>query len=1229
MEVDDDVEEDDMDFNPFLREGSPSETSSSLTSEAECEETSFDDQRSSEVYPHGNFVNEHTGDCALPQSALLSEDTCKETNPESTSSQVPCENGDGCLNGLEQEALPSEVACSPSLKDSHNLLLEGSEEDAICRRTRARYSLANKSLEELETFLQESDDDGDLQNVDEEEEYRKFLAAVLSGGDDGTQACQGDENQDEDENDADFELEIEEALESDGDENAENYEDTNIMKEKDGRRRQTRKNRPCTELSGAANEHYGSTKSSLRPILPYISPELLASGQPYGWQYPSQSTFIPSSLMPVNGAALANGFSDQQLGRLHMLIYEHVQLLIQTFSLCVLDPSKQQLATDVKKMIVELVGCCDRALASRSTIHRQFCFEPQHLRSSFGFSSSETLQYQWMPLIKSPVMSILDVSPLHLALGYLKDVSDAVVKYRKSHVDGTADKNRFKKEPLFPTTVFNTCKDANKVSQGRSNSVSSSPDTSGKSQQKKTLAATLVENTKKESVALVPSDIARLAERFFPLFNSSLFPHKPPPTAMANRVLFTDAEDGLLALGLLEYNNDWGAIQKRFLPCKSKHQIFVRQKNRSSSKAPDNPIKDVRRMKTSPLTNEEQQRIQEGLKAFKNDWALVWRFVVPHRDPSLLPRQWRSATGVQKSYNKSEAEKEKRRSYEAKRRKLKASMPNSQAVHGQEADNNGSEGAENDDDDLYVNEAFLADTENRSINYQPYQLSLPRNAGNGMMMQSGSSLCEESGVAGDSAEQQKGNSTNFDVTASYFPFSSCTSDGLSSKRKVQGGSLDQPQASQFSKEKGSCVVKLAPDLPPVNLPPSVRVISQVAFHQNATQLNGTSDNAAKDLFPVPPPTFSESVYRQLNLFPDHSTNVRLHQSGISNGNTTEDGAEQDFQMHPLLFQYPREVLSSYNHPVQNLINHSRDLFPFEKVQTEKSNNQTTDCIETRTPVNANTIDFHPLLQRTEVDMHGEVPGDDCNRPYNQSECNMREAPADDQSTARKKSTGPCEKENNIDLDIHLCSSRDYMNGNDTGGTSSKLNDRAEVSRKDKASVSELEDGNVCSHHGIEEPNEESMQGIVMEQEELSDSEEDSQHVEFEREEMDDSDEDQVQGVDPLLAQNKEVSTSVGCGEYEGSNNQSQNQQRLVQVGGKQGAATQKPQRLSNARPAREKLKGDNAKRPGSRTTQRSSTSPTTEPSQTKTRRPKAQQVQIGAERKSSDSRRSRKKPAPS
>lgn len=64
--------------------------------------------------------------------------------------------------------------------------------------------------------------------------------------------------------------------------------------------------------------------------------------------------------------------------------------------------------------------------------------------------------------------------------------------------------------------------------------------------------------------------------------------------------------------------------------------------------------------------------LTQGLKLFKNDLNSVWRYFVPYRDPSLLPRQWRIATGTQKSYRKSEALKEKRRAYEANRRKRKA-----------------------------------------------------------------------------------------------------------------------------------------------------------------------------------------------------------------------------------------------------------------------------------------------------------------------------------------------------------------------------------------------------------------------------------------------------------------------------------------------------------------------------------------------------------------------------
>lgn len=66
----------------------------------------------------------------------------------------------------------SDVPSQPRSQDDQDLV------DAISKRTRAHYSLADMSLDQLETFLQESDEEDYFQNVDDEEEYRKFLAAV-------------------------------------------------------------------------------------------------------------------------------------------------------------------------------------------------------------------------------------------------------------------------------------------------------------------------------------------------------------------------------------------------------------------------------------------------------------------------------------------------------------------------------------------------------------------------------------------------------------------------------------------------------------------------------------------------------------------------------------------------------------------------------------------------------------------------------------------------------------------------------------------------------------------------------------------------------------------------------------------------------------------------------------------------------------------------------------------
>lgn len=70
------------------------------------------------------------------------------------------------------------------------------------------------------------------------------------------------------------------------------------------------------------------------------------------------------------------------------------------------------------------------------------------------------------------------------------------------------------------------------------------PDKARNAKSKKRIAAALAEKSKKQLIALVPKQIASLALRFFPIFNPALFPHKPPALSVANRVLFTDAEDG-------------------------------------------------------------------------------------------------------------------------------------------------------------------------------------------------------------------------------------------------------------------------------------------------------------------------------------------------------------------------------------------------------------------------------------------------------------------------------------------------------------------------------------------------------------------------------------------------------------------------------------------------------------------------------------------------------------
>ncbi|KAK4428184.1 hypothetical protein Salat_1587400 [Sesamum alatum] len=1178
-----DDEDEDADFNPFLKETNSAEASSSLSSEVEDFDADIADssERPSAVFESKEKTIDVTKDCrtsgnaehgeeAVMQNAVSSGEVCGKkadiTHPMTNEkdSVLSAESGKVLLcdkeNGLTSQTDVNSAA------HSRKPMVDMDTEGAICMRTRARYSLASFTLDELETFLQETDDEDDLQNVDDEEEYRKFLAAVLRGDDSQNLQENANADDEDEENDADFELELEEALESEPEEIEE--------------RRMTRRNRRQKASLEHSKQISGQLNRPLRPLLPFTS-----IGPAFDGKHLTQN-IAPPYVPPVNNG-LTCGFTPHQIGQLHCLIHEHVQLLIQVFSICVLEPVKSHVGAQVKELIVEMLRKRDQALAWRTVPYPSFCFLPPYVHPSVpdelekmlppndSSKSAEQMSdgrhkqlpdeqaatsqavecTSWVPYICGPVLSVIDVAPLRLVENYIDEVTSAVRTYERYQIE-LGFENQSQKEPLFP--LHNSPCSAESDGQGELENTP--PDSSGalsssSSNQipKKTMAATLLEKAKSQSVALVPKEIAKLAQRFWALFNPALFPHKPPPAPLANRVLFTDAEDELLALGLMEYNTDWKAIQQRFLPCKSRHQIFVRQKNRASSKAPENPIKAVRRMKNSPLTSEEIARIELGLKKFKLDWISIWRFFVPYRDPSLLPRQWRIASGTQKSYKSDENKKAKRRLYELKRKTSKPSPSNWHSSSEKEGDstdnaaedNNSGDNHMDKEDEAYVHEAFLADW---------------RPDNNISSSFSGHPHSQE----GFQAREQNDSSGSRYVRPQYCSKSSAAVKPVHSQVVLRPYRARRPNSARL--------VKLAPDLPPVNLPPSVRVMSQSAFKSSqaavTAKVPGVSSRiggmVAENRGPHAGITMKSGVGSSVRSGPSRNNYVNItapsphpNQSEVLIDNCVAERGDSDLQMHPLLFQAPQGGRVPY-HPMNFSTSTSSSFTFFPRKQPQLSLSLFHNPRHIRDAVNflskssktpeknaSSGVHFHPLLQRTddmETDPVAAHP--DARSPSGaesrkrraliQNPCPSSSKTALDGSSSASGTKGASlsGKVNELDLDIHLTFTSKNQEGvgsrNITPGSAGRSlstpvsgiieSESAKDSNKKRNSApdelgDELESGvfplvtsrNKGNNKVSDDMRDESIHEIIMEQEELSDSEEEfGENVEFEREEMADS-----------------------------------------------------------------------------------------------------------------------------
>ncbi|KAG0558050.1 hypothetical protein M758_10G001000 [Ceratodon purpureus] len=688
-------------------------------------------------------------------------------------------------------------------------------------------------------------------------------------------------------------------------------------KRKRGRRPVTREKRRKRKSLQNKVVRAGFAKAPLRPLLPY-------SGNSSG----EGSRFLAGSASRLwMGSAKKQpscyGFTAHQIGQLYSLMHEHVQLLLQVYAMCILEPSMQQVAIDTRRMLMELVEKREAVLSWKKSAFPDFCFRPPYIHpsvtedevSSFQHLSSETpdvvksrvgatsprvisssvshqpgistetsapldsnstsvinvqsvssnqlcspyitrtpaasssllprfsLQTQsyevvgspaqvnnagsasalkmapssgqakamdnacgcelalssssgfleWVPATAGPVRSLLDVAPLALVRKFT-EVVDQVVQASEQQLIP-----EYSREPLFAVRV-----QVSQIPKSACGRVKAHPSPN----MKRTKAAALVESSKKQTIVLVPKGIAAAMERFAPLFNKRLLPHIAPPASAVNRLLFTDAEDELLAMGLMIYNNDWKAIRERFLPSKSTHQIFVRQKNRSSAKAPPNSIKAVRRMKSSPLTADEIACIDEALKVYKYDWNKVCHHCVPHRDPATLPRQWRIALGTQTSNKPSLNNKENRKLHDSGQHQGFAATsqicPSVRIVHSEPCEA-GSCGGHCELENSESHRKFLGDL-----------CTSPATSHLSSGIPSASDPVRSSATTSSRQGQINGNTPSL--------CSGTLGTQLKSSKRVNSNVHSSPSTYTFSL-KDNQTVKLAPGLPLLKLPPTVRVLS--------------------------------------------------------------------------------------------------------------------------------------------------------------------------------------------------------------------------------------------------------------------------------------------------------------------------------------------------------------------------------------------------------------------
>lgn len=396
----------------------------------------------------------------------------------------------------------------------------------------------------------------------------------------------------------------------------------------------------------------------------------------------------------------------------------------------------------------------------------------------------------------------------------------------------------------------------------------------------------------------------------------------------------------------------------------------------------------------------------------------------------------------------------------------------------------GEEDVDNDDE-AFVHEAFLADWRpgNTSLisSEVPFLNVTEKNLHSDSPSQEGTHVREWTNIhRSGECRPQNVHANGFPAASNYFPnphmfshFPHVRNSALSAmepSHPISDLTLKSSKSQiclrphRVRRNSSAHQVKLAPDLPPVNLPPSVRVISQSALKSYQSGIS----NKVSATGSIGGTGTENTVPRLPNIASagaSHSAKARQNASSPLKHNTTdlhaqrflalkdkftmeERGTDSDLHMHPLLFQASEDGRLPYypfdcSHGTSNSFsffsgNQSQvNLSLFHNpVQENPKVNSFYKSLKSQESTPSCGIDFHPLLQRSDdVDNDLVTSGRASKLSFDLESFRGTRAqiqnsfdavltePLENSGPTRsgKKPSRPDGMENELDLEIHLSS----------------------------------------------------------------------------------------------------------------------------------------------------------------------------------------------------------------